>query len=46
MHYNKISVTEIEKQLNSLNMNNYEIFREYEKMINVFQCTIFRNLQR
>ena len=39
MHYNKISVTEIEKQLNSLNMNNYEIFREYEKDHNKFLAT-------
>ena len=39
MHYNKISVAEIEKQLNSLNMNNYEIFREYEKDHNKFLAT-------
>lgn len=39
MHYNKLSVTEIEKQLNSANMNNYEIFREYKKENDRFLAT-------
>jgi hypothetical protein len=39
MSYNKISVAELEKHLNSLKMNNYEIFREYEKDKNKFLAT-------
>jgi hypothetical protein len=35
----KISEYEIENYINEIDSTKYEIFREYEKMINVFQCT-------
>jgi len=35
----KISEYEIENYINEIDSTKYEIFREYEKMNNVFQCT-------